>query len=594
MLRTTFRILNKHLIGMNGGDVVREKLREYKIDHVFGYCGGCNLPLLNAFYGINNPMFMGTCTEAGAGFMATGYAKARNTPGVAVTTSGPGMTNALTALYDANADHVPLIVLSGQVTTSAIGSDAFQEVPAIDIARPVTKWVHQLTDINHLPLVMDYAYHVAMNDVKGAVFIDLPKDLMIKTVTEPIELCEQDRPSLKHCKQRYVDDIDVENVAELIRVAKKPIIFVGQGAKNCYNLVRIIALRAGIPVVSSLHGLGIFDESHPQSLKMVGMHGSAAANYAVQEADLIIGIGARFDDRTVGTVKTYAPKAHEAFTNKRGGIVNINLQTLKTVTPHYQFTYDCTKFLGLLRHNICYQPRTEWLGRIAQLKEDNMLSCPDARDGLKVQNVLFELNKKLSGKDFVVSTGVGNHQMYASMYITFDKPNRFLTSGSAGTMGVCLPYLIGSHYAYKSESKNPILIGIDGDGSFNMTMNELQHIAKHNIPVKLFIMNDRRLQMVATWQDLFFDKRRIVTDSYNPDYSLLGAAWGIRVVKITNLRELTEALRLITSAEPVIFDCHVKSTYCLPLVAPGKALDDMILDKKGLLTTGYNKADAPA
>lgn len=593
MLRRSFQLLNNRFIGMTGGDVIREKLSEYKIGHVFGYCGGCNLPILNGFYGSDYPKFMGACTELGAGFMATGYAKTKNIPGVAITTSGPGMTNALTALYDANADHVPLIVLSGQVTTSALGTDAFQEAPAINMAKPVTKWVHQLQDINHLPSVMDHAYKIAMNDVKGAVFIDLPKDLMVKTVTGPYDIDTEYKYKYV-TTNNFVLDSDIDKVAELIKKAKRPIIFAGQGAKHCYKLVRIIAQRANIPVTTSLHGLGIFDENHQYSLKMVGMHGSAAANFALQEADLIIGIGVRFDDRTIGTIGTYAPKAHEAYNRNEGGIISINLDRLKTIKPHFDFNYDCKKFLGLLYHKIVPQNRDEWINHIVKLKQDNPFRYKYEDNVIKTQDVLIALNKKLSGKEFIVSTGVGNHQQFASMYITFNKPNRFLTSGSAGTMGVCLPYLVGSYYAYRDSKHTPLLIGIDGDGSFNMTMNELQHIARYNVPVKIFIMNDKQLQMVATWQDLFFDGRIIATDSYNPNYSMLGNAWGIRVVKIRNRKELKDALKLITSPEPIIFDCQVTSTYCLPLVAPGKALDDMILYQDDLLNTNFDKVNAPA
>jgi len=584
-------------IGMDGGEIVREKLRDFGIDHVFGYCGGCNLPILNGFYGSINPLFLPACTEAGAGFMATGYAKSRGIPGVAVTTSGPGMTNIVTSIYDANADHVPLIVLSGQVSQSAIGTDAFQEAPSLELAKAknISKWAYRIQSVDELPSAMDNAYRVAMDGVKGVAFLDLPKDLMVQRLRNSVEVEDE---ALTGCKTvpKRVCARDVSQVADLINGSERPVIFVGQGAKAAHHLVRHLAHKTWIPVTSTLHGLGIFDGRHELSLRMVGMHGSAAANYAIQEADLIIGIGARFDDRTIGTVGSYAPMAKKAYESGKGGIISINLEPIKTVKPHFCFNYDCRTFLTHLIPCVHNKSRWSWMERVRDLKREYPFEYSSSPDELKVQDVLVELNRALHGRDFVMATGVGNHQMMASSLVDFRSPNRLLTSGSSGTMGVCAPYLIGSHYAHKYRGQGvPLLIGVDGDGSFNMTMSELQMVSSERIPVKHFIMNDGQLQMVNVWQKKFFNKRFIGTDSHNPDYVKLGEAWGIKVVRVTDRRELLEALNLLDSPEPILFDCKVaKDQECLPMVAPGKPLHDMILHRNQLKFMAFDSSQTPA
>ncbi len=594
--RTCFLFKNKHLIGLNGGEILKQKLIEYKTSYVFGYSGGCNLSILNSFYKSEYPKFINTCTEQGAGFMAIGYSKSSYQPGVAITTSGPGMTNIITNLYDAYTDHIPLIVFSGQVSINQIGTNAFQEAPACNLAKSVTKWSYQVRDINEFADIIDKAYEITLSGKPGPVFIDLPKDVMIKTMTCEKQIITEHKIKTK----KYIPDNELLEASELINKSKNPIIFVGQGAKKCYKLVRYLALKNGIPVTSTLHGLGIFNETHPQSLKMVGMHGSAAANYAMMRADLIIGIGARFDDRTTGNPESYARCAYNAHQINQGGIININIEQLKTIKPHFNYGYDAQQFLSLLLSKIKINQRTEWNQVISHLKQTHAFPYCKESDNLKVQDVLIQLNNYLETKkiNYKIATGVGNHQQFTTMYIRFTKPNQIITSGSSGTMGVCLPFLIGCYYADKIKIKNKnknknILIGVDGDGSFNMSYTELQHVAQYNIPIKLFIMNDKKLQMVATWQSLFYNNQMIATDSYNPDYKKICEAWNIRYVKITTEQDLNSALKLLTLNVPIIFDCHVKPTYCLPLVAPGKALDDMILYQEQLKTQNFDQINTP-
>lgn len=610
----------KNTSSMSVTDVICNKLIDQKVQHVFGYSGGCNLPLLNSFYHSNKLKFHATCTEQGAGMMATGHAKYTNSIGVVVTTSGPGMTNCATALYDAYSDHVPLLVLSGQVNTTSIGTGAFQEAPAVAIAKPITKWAHQVTNANDIENVMNKAFYIAMNEPRGPVFIDLPKDIQTKNVALNTS---HDKIAFSNNKQYWINDPcfyklnidqirnDARKLLFLIKNNKKVVLFVGQGAKNAVEYVRKIAVRLKLPVCTTLHGLGIFDETHYQSLKMIGMHGSPAANHAIQTSDLIVGIGARFDDRTIGTIKSYAPNAINSFdTNQGGGIVSINVNDIDTIYPHYQFKYNVSHFLKIvwdeiLKDNdfsqinnaatnkqITYkQTKNKWLLHVNKLKETNKFNY-DTSGKLKAQDVLIKINKLIQNKKFVITTGVGNHQMFVSMYINFRNANCILTSGSSGTMGVCVPYLIGASHA----NKNAILIGIDGDGSFNMTYNELQNIQKYKIPIKLFIMNDGNLQMVRTWQHKFFDKKEIATKSHNPDYSKIAEAWNIKYIQIkskTDLENIDLQHKLLTN-EPIIFDCKIESTYCLPLVAPGKPLHEMILfEHEKLQQQNFDAKDCP-
>lgn len=607
-------------------DIICNKLTEQKVQHVFGYSGGCNLPLLNSFYHSKELKFHATCTEQGAGMMAIGHAKYTNSMGVVVTTSGPGMTNCVTALYDAYSDHVPLLVLSGQVNTTSIGTGAFQEAPSVVIAKPITKWAYQVTNANDIEHVMNAAHCIAMNEPRGPVFIDLPKDIQTQCVVSNALNNIMNRKNLFEnkqlkFKQYWINNpyfykfnihqlkIDAKILLNLIKNNKKVVLFVGQGAKNAVEYIRKIAVRLKLPVCTTLHGLGIFDETHYQSLKMIGMHGSPAANYAIQTADLIVGIGARFDDRTIGTIKSYAPNAINSFnTNQGGGIVSININDINTIHPHYQFKYNVSYFLKIvwdeiLKDNdfsqvnnttnkqITYkQTKNDWLLHINELKNANKFNY-ESSGQLKAQDVLIKLNKLIQNKKFVITTGVGNHQMFVSMYINFRNPNCILTSGSSGTMGVCVPYLIGASYT----NKNAMLIGIDGDGSFNMSYNELQNIQKYKIPIKLFIMNDGHLQMVRTWQHKFFKGNEIATKSYNPDYSKIAEAWGISYIRIeskTDLENIDLQYKLSTN-EPIIFDCKIESTYCLPLVAPGKPLHEMILFEQEKSQQHFDAKDCP-
>lgn len=617
------KMANKNMPLMSVTDVICNKLIDQKVQHVFGYSGGCNLPLLNSFHHSKELKFHATCTEQGAGMMATGYAKYTNSIGVVVTTSGPGMTNCATALYDAYSDHVPLLVLSGQVNTTSIGTGAFQEAPAVAIAKPITKWAHQVTDANDIENVMNKAHYIAMNEPRGPVFIDLPKDIQTQNVvpnTTNDRALFVDNNQFKQylINEPYYYKLNIDKIRNdakkllfLIKNNKKVVLFVGQGAKNAVEYVRKIAIRLKLPVCTTLHGLGIFDETHYQSLKMIGMHGSPAANHAIQTADLIVGIGARFDDRTIGTINSYAPNAINSFKTKQGGgIVSININNIDTICPHYQFKYNVSYFLKIVwdeilkdndfsqinntttnKQTIYKQTKDNWLLHVNKLKETNKFNY-DTYGKLKAQDVLIKLNKLIQNKKFVITTGVGNHQMFVSMYINFRNANCILTSGSSGTMGVCVPYLIGASHA----NKNAILIGIDGDGSFNMTYNELQNIQKYKIPIKLFIMNDGYLQMVRTWQHKFFDRKEIATKSHNPDYSKIAEAWGIKYVQIKSKIDLENVdlqHKLLTN-EPIIFDCKIESTYCLPLVAPGKPLHEMILFKQdNLQQQNFDAKDCP-
>eukprot|EP01061_Rhynchopus_euleeides_P018333 TRINITY_DN30295_c0_g1_i2.p1 TRINITY_DN30295_c0_g1~~TRINITY_DN30295_c0_g1_i2.p1 ORF type:complete len:696 (+),score=259.37 TRINITY_DN30295_c0_g1_i2:226-2313(+) len=588
--------------GLNGGQILEKKLREYGVTHIFGFTGGAILPVTDAFYG--SPIkFINNASEQCSGHCAEGFSKAGGgmTTGIAMATSGPGVTNLVTPLQDALTDSVPMIAFVGQVPTAAVGTDAFQECPTCDITAPCTKWNYQVKRIEEFPDVIDRAFYMAHSGKKGPVLIDLPKDVMVQTLNPSTGyknekfLC----PAIEPPQYEAESIPNLQAIADMINAAERPVIVAGQGATDAWVEVREM-MDKNIPTTTTLHAMGIVDEAHPLGLKMLGMHGAAYSNYAVQEADVIIALGYRFDDRTTGRLDQYAPEARKAERHNKGGIIQIEIehrQINKVVRPTYSVLGDAKQVLQHLLPRLEKKPRTAWLEKVAADRAAHPLKWVPHQDPtkIKVQEVIHGLNAYLEevdrAKDVIWTTGVGNHQMMTCQFVQWRWPRRMMSSGSLGTMGVGVPYAVGAQIAQPHRT----VICVDGDASFMMTCNDLRTMAEHNIPVKVAIMNDFKQQMVNIWQAIYFNKRFLVTDSYNPDFCKLAEAYGIKTLRVGQRSELQDGIKefIDYNEGPVIADFRVQPDMCTPMVCPGAALDDMILNPEEVLRLEGDATNVP-
>jgi len=571
--------------GKTGGALVHDALIECGVDTVFGYSGGANLPILDQFH--DSPMrFVMNRSEQCCGHAAEGYARASGRPGVILTTSGPGLTNIITPLQDARGDSTPIVALSGQVPTAAVGTDAFQECLAVDLTRPCTKWSYQVQSVEELRSVVHEAFRVASTGKRGPVHLDLPKDVMttvLRGAAVPLPMQPPPQP---------YDRKSLEHVAHLIKIAKKPMLYVGQGANDAVAELTALAERANMPVTTTLHAMGVFSEHHPLSMHMLGMHGAAYANYAIQASDLIIAVGSRFDDRTTGVLGKYAPYARQAHEDGTGGFVHFDIEPSqfgRVIAPTVAVPGDCKGALQMLLPMVdaavaSTAARKEWVDHCASLRTQYPFSYTPAADGkLKTQSVIEALYAGLKPQEekMVVSTGVGNHQMMSCQFIRWTQPRSIITSGSLGTMGFGLPSAIGAQVACPEK----MVVLIDGDSSFNMTLNDLGTVVENKLPIKIAIMNDFRQQMVVVWQELFFDGRQTATKNVNPDFVQLAQSYGIESFRCSDTAELPAAVdRFVKATGPILVDFRVVPDICLPMVAPGKGLDEMFLP--GSITLG--------
>ena len=560
--------------GLTGGQIIEKKLLEKNVKHTFIYSGGAIMPVIDTLYNSKIKYTINT-HEQSLGHSATGYAKSSGNPGVCIVTSGPGLTNLITPMLDAQNDSTPLIVFSGNVPLKVFGTQAFQECPATDMTKPFTKWSKVVEDVHDLPSIVDKAWDISTSGKPGCVHIDLPKCILTSIYKN-----KQDIKYTPYVKQNIKNNINFYELSYLINKAKKPVIIIGKGCnKYSYKLCQF-ARKSNIPVTSTIHGVGIFPEDSILSLKMLGMHGSPVANYVVNDADLIINVGSRFDDRITGNIEKYAPEAYNAFKENRGGIIHVNIEESefnKNIDSHYNFHMDCGVFLDNITPYVSYNKRYFWFNKIHEWKKKHSFRyIKPPFNKLNTQMVIEMINNYLPYcQKWKITTGVGNHQMWASQFITYKEPNSLITSGSLGVMGAGLGYAIGTQIA------NPdyLVINIDGDGSFNHTLSELKTISNYKLPIKIAIMNDKNMSMVKTWEKLFFDERYVATDlSGNPDYCKLAKSFGIRSIRCTSSKKLEETVyEFLNYKGPILCDFRTMSEMCYPLVAPGKALDDMIL-----------------
>ena len=569
-----------------GGQIIYNKLIKNNVKDVFMYSGGAIMSLIDCFYNQNKINYYINTHEQNLGHSATGYARSTGKPGICIVTSGPGITNMITPMLDAQNDSTPLIVFSGNVPLKAMGTTAFQEAPSTEITRPFTKWSYSVESIYELNKVLDYAFFISLHQKPGVVHIDLPKCIISDKVNEfkikqtNFELYSLDDEQIESKSIEY----KIKKIVDVINRAENPVFYVGQGCNNYSKELTNLVKKSNIPITTTIHAMGCFNETNPLSLKFLGMHGSVAANKSIQKSDCIIALGSRFDDRTTGNLDLYAPEAKKAFEKKTGGIIHCNINKKEinyVVDSHYNIQMDCGDFINRISPYIKFKRRDNWLKQIKKWKTKYPFNYIKTNE-LLTQDVLIELNKQLyNKKNYIFTSGVGNHQMMAAQYIDWKTPKSFISSGSLGVMGFGLPAAIGVAIANPDKQ----VIDIDGDGSFLMTMSDMKTAVQYDLKnLRIIILNNKKLGMVDTWEKLFYDNRITATDnSFCPSFYNVGKSFGLKTFKCNNKSSLKETLeKFIYTTGPVLCEFEVGSTECYPLVAPGKALDDMILYKDNL------------
>ncbi|KAH9871787.1 Acetolactate synthase, mitochondrial [Plenodomus biglobosus] len=588
--------MDHSFVGMTGGEIFHEMMLRQGVKHIFGYPGGAILPVFDAIYQSKHFDFILPRHEQGAGHMAEGYARASGKPGVVLVTSGPGATNVVTPMQDALMDGTPLVVFCGQVVTSAIGSDAFQEADMVGITRPCTKWNVLVKNIAELPRRINEAFEIATSGRPGPVLVDLPKDVTASILTRPIPMSSSLPTAVSAAtlaarelsKQQL--DTSIRRAANLINMAKKPVIYAGQGILQTENgtaLLKELSDKVNIPVTTTLQGLGAFDELDYKSLHMLGMHGSAYANMAMQEADLILALGARFDDRITGAIAKFAPAAKAAAAEGRGGIVhfeimpkNINKVVQATEAVEGDVGTNLARLMPLL--NIVKE-RPEWFAQIDDWKKRFPWAYEkEGENGfIKPQTVMEKLSDMTADRkeETILTTGVGQHQMWCAQHYRWRYPRTMITSGGLGTMGYGLPAAIGAKVARPECT----VIDIDGDSSFSMTLTELSTAAEFNIGVKIIILNNEEQGMVTQWQTLFYTDRFSHTHQRNADFVKLGDAMGVQARRCSKIEDLEASLQwLLDSEGPALLEVVTdQKVPVLPMVPAGSGLHEfMVYDEK--------------
>ena len=545
---------------LTGGGLLFNVLEQHGVEHIFGYPGGAIMPIYDALVDSNVQHFL--CRhEQGASFSAVGYARASGKVGVCMATSGPGATNLITGLADALADSIPVVAITGQVPTAAMGSDAFQETDIFGLSLACTKHSFQVTNINDLEKVLHQAFAIALEGRQGPVLVDIPKDIQIAEVEQTFKKMSPLKNKVK------LPLADITKALDLLTHAKKPILYVGGGVgmANAIDEVRDFADKTGMPTVSTLKGLGAINPDNENYMGMLGMHGTKASNLAVHDCDLLIAVGARFDDRVTGKLDQFAPEAK---------VIHFDIDTAeinKRRIADAPILGDLKENLPLLTMSLNIQ---DWQTKTQQMKEDCAWRYDHPGEGIFAPAVLKETSD-LMPANTCVTTDVGQHQMWAAQHMNFDDPCNFLTSGSMGTMGFGLPAAIGAQISRPHDT----VIAVSGDGSIMMNVQELATIKRYQIPVKIILIDNAKLGMVRQWQDLFFDGRLSETDlSDNPDFIMLANAFDIKAKQITQKSEVTAAIKEMLDHDGAYL-LQVKidaKDNVWPLVPPNSANNEMM------------------
>ena len=564
---------------IKGARILLECLSRLGIKEIFGYPGGAVIPIYDELYSFKDIKHYFARHEQGAVHEADGYARSTGKVGVCLATSGPGATNLVTGIMTAHMDSIPLLAITGQVTSTLLGKDAFQESDIVGITVPITKNNYLVQDIRELPRILKEAYYIASTGRPGPVLVDIPRDIQLEEIPydEFKKLYEQEFELEGYNPVYEGHKGQIKTAIKMIKDSKKPLIIAGAGILkgHAYDELKEFVDKTNIPVAMTLLGLGSFSANHELALGMIGMHGTTYANYAANEADLVIAAGMRFDDRVTGNPQKFLPNAK---------IIHIDIDPAeigKNKLIDVPIVGDVKNVLAELNRKIPKLSHTKWLDEVAKLKKKYSLTFRKTEEDILIpQEILFEINKLTKG-EVIVATDVGQHQMWSAQFIKFNNPYSILTSGGAGTMGFGLPAAIGAQVANPDKK----VLAIVGDGGFQMTFQELMMVKEYNLPVKIFIINNSYLGMVRQWQELFNDRRYSSVDlSYNPDFIKIGEAYGIKSIQLKTKKDLKKHLKkILESDEAVLVECIVeKEENVYPMIPAGKDVS-CIVGKRGVL-----------
>lgn len=557
---------------ITGARVLLECLKRLGVKDIFGYPGGSVIPIYDEIYSFEGIKHYLSRHEQGAVHEADGYARASGEVGVCIATSGPGATNLVTGIMTAFMDSIPILAITGQVNRAMLGRDSFQETDIVNITLPITKSNYQIISIEEIPQIVKEAYHIAKSGRPGPVLIDFPRDIQLEKIeVERFEELYSEEMDLSGYERGYQEDLSkLDEGIKLIENSKRPLIISGAGVIHSKGVeeFREFVERLQIPVTSTLLGLGAYPGDKNLFLGMLGMHGTAAANIATLEADLIIGMGFRFDDRITGNIEKFCSNAK---------IIHIDIdpsEIEKNKKVDIALVGDLKKVLTLLnKKRIELEDICEWRDRVEYLKRRYSLIVPDCKEGLTTQRVLREIDRVLKGEG-VIATDVGQHQMWSALHLTYRNPNSIISSGGGGTMGFGLPSAIGAQVACPDKK----IISIVGDGGFQMNIQELILLKAYRLPVKVFIMNNSYLGMVRQWQELFHERRYSeVNLEINPDFVKVAEAYGVKSVTLESEEDLEKIDEILKSDEPILVNCIVKKEENVyPMIPAGKSAEDMI------------------
>jgi acetolactate synthase-1/2/3 large subunit len=569
---------------MTGAAILFKILEEQGVDTIFGYPGGAVLPIYDELKNHKKIKHFLVRHEQGAGHAAEGYARSSGKPGIVLVTSGPGATNAVTALTDAYMDSIPIICITGQVPTHLIGTDAFQECDTTGITRPCTKHNWLIKDVKDLSKIMHKAFEVATTGRPGPVLVDIPKDIQFNKTKY---ISYKNKKQLSSKKNSLFTKKDIEITTEYFRKSSKPVIYSGGGVVNsgpeASKLLRELVRITGFPITSTLQGLGCYPGEDNQFIGMLGMHGTFEANNAMHDCDLLINIGARFDDRITGKIDEFSPKSKKIHIDidpsSINKIVKVDLPIVGDVTNVLKSVIRTIKkkHPNLVKSN--KKKISKWWGQIDKWREKKSLNFINSAKIIKPQHAVKRLYELTKHEDALITTEVGQHQMWVAQHYKFNKPNRLMTSGGLGTMGYGLPAAVGVQVANPGK----LVIDIAGEASVLMTMQEMSTAVQHKLPIKIFILNNEYMGMVRQWQELLHEKN--YSESYTaalPDFVKLAEAYGCLGIRAKTPDELDQKIKEMIKVDgPVIFDCVVdKEENCFPMILSGKPHNQMLLGKQ--------------